>query len=230
MKWLANFKIDMKKRTCGIALEGLPAIILCAFLSLLSAILGSFILTLLFLILTLFVSFFFRDPERFAPFEKDQIMLSPADGKIVAIARKKNPCMNDKQWCISIFMSLFNVHINRMPLYGKIKEISYHEGKFLNASFNKASEINERCTYVVENSEVKFTMVQIAGLVARRIISFVNIGDEMKKGDRFGMIMFGSRVEIYLPENYKPCVKIGEKVIAGESIIGINDIHRNCIK
>lgn len=117
-------------------------------------------------------------------------------------------------------MSLFSVHVNRMPISAQIKEIRYYPGKFFNASLDKSSKYNERCAYFIEGEEGKFVMVQIAGLIAQRIVSYVEVGDMLKKGERFGMIKFGSRVDFYMPKNFEPNVVVGEKVFAGQSIIG----------
>ena len=175
-------------------------------------------------LLTFFIIWFFRDPDRTTPNIKNKI-ISPADGKICLIDKAKPPkelLMDSKEmFRICVFMNVFNVHINRSPVKGTIKKIVYKEGQFLNASLDKASEKNERNSLVIETEDNKEIIVtQIAGLIARRILSFVHDKDKIDIGERFGLIRFGSRVDIYLPEGSKAAVKIGDTVKAGETIIG----------
>ena len=175
------------------------------------------------IIITVWVYYFFRDPERF-PINDDAYLVSPADGLITDISERSGPeelrLENTTYTKISIFMNVFNCHVNRIPTSGKIDEIYYKPGKFLNASLDKASEENERNYYKIkskQNSE-EIIIVQIAGLIARRIVCEVEQGQELKQGDRIGMIRFGSRVDIYF-KNKKVLAKLGQNVIAGESII-----------
>ena len=175
-------------------------------------------------LLTFFVVWFFRDPDRKTPNIKNKI-ISPADGKICLIDRAKPPkelSMDSKEmFRICVFMNVFNVHVNRSPVKGTIREIVYKKGQFLNASLDKASEKNERNSLIIETDDNKEIIVtQIAGLIARRILSFVSNKDKIDAGERFGLIRFGSRVDIYLPEGSKAAVKIGDTVKAGETIIG----------
>ena len=175
-------------------------------------------------LLTFFVVWFFRDPDRKTPNIKNKI-ISPADGKICLIDRAKPPkelSMDSKEmFRICVFMNVFNVHVNRSPVKGTIREIVYKKGQFLNASLDKASEKNERNSLIIETDDNKEIIVtQIAGLIARRILSFVSNKDKIDVGERFGLIRFGSRVDIYLPEGTKAAVKIGDTVKAGETIIG----------
>ena len=175
-------------------------------------------------LLTFFIIWFFRDPDRKTPNIKNKI-ISPADGKICLIDKAKPPkelLMDSKEmFRICVFMNVFNVHINRSPVKGTIREIVYKEGQFLNASLDKASEKNERNSLVIKTEDNKEIIVtQIAGLIARRILSFVHDEDKIDIGERFGLIRFGSRVDIYLPEGSKAAVKIGDTVKAGETIIG----------
>lgn len=175
-------------------------------------------------LLTFFVVWFFRDPDRKTPNIKNKI-ISPADGKICLIDKAKPPkelLMDSKEmFRICVFMNVFNVHVNRSPVKGTIREIVYKKGQFLNASLDKASEKNERNSLIIETDDNKEIIVtQIAGLIARRILSFVNNKDKIDVGERFGLIRFGSRVDIYLPEGSKAAVKIGDTVKAGETIIG----------
>ncbi len=173
-------------------------------------------------LLTIFVLWFFRDPERTIPLSEASI-ISPADGVICKIEKTfppKEVKSSEELLKISVFMNVFNVHVNRAPVAGNIKDIIYVPGKFINASLDKASEQNERNILVLENNKnEEIIVVQIAGLIARRILSFVNLFDSLKIGERFGLIRFGSRVDVYLPSNYVPKVELGQKVTAGETII-----------
>ena len=175
------------------------------------------------ILITVWVYYFFRDPERF-PINDDTYLVSPADGLITDISERSGPVElrleNTTYTKVSVFMNVFNCHVNRIPTSGKIDEIYYKPGKFLNASLDKASEENERNYYKIkskQNSE-EIIIVQIAGLIARRIVCEVEQGQELKQGDRIGMIRFGSRVDIYF-KNKKVLAKLGQNVIAGESII-----------
>ena len=174
------------------------------------------------ILITIWVYYFFRDPERY-PINDDKYLVSPADGLIIDISEKSGPeelrLENTSFTKISVFMNVFNCHVNRIPSSGKIEEIFYKPGKFLNASLDKASEENERNYFKVKlkNGE-DIVVVQIAGLVARRIVCEVEQGQELKQGDRIGMIRFGSRVDIYF-KNKKLLAKIGQNVVAGESLL-----------
>ena len=173
-------------------------------------------------LLTVFVLWFFRDPERNPP--SNDCVVSPADGVICKIDNAPLPAecgFNSKTHLrICIFMNVFNVHVNRSPTNGKIKDIIYVKGKFFNASLDKASQDNERNILVLENEQSEtIIVVQIAGLIARRILSFVKPLERLSIGERFGLIRFGSRVDVYLPDNYVTDLEEGTKVIAGESII-----------
>lgn len=175
-------------------------------------------------LITFFILWFFRDPDRNTPNEEGKI-ISPADGKVCLIDTSTPPKElnygNEKMLRVCIFMNVFNVHVNRSPIRGKIKKIEYKEGSFFNASLDKASEKNERNSVIITTeSGIEIIVVQIAGLIARRILSFVNDGDWLNLGERFGLIRFGSRVDVYLPKTFKSEVKVGDKTIAGETIIG----------
>lgn len=172
---------------------------------------------------TLFVLWFFRDPERNAPADINAI-ISPADGTICKIDKVKPPLeseiKSDSCLRICIFMSVFNVHVNRAPIKGIINKIIYIPGKFFVASLDKASEHNERNILVMENDKKEsIVVVQIAGLIARRILSFVRESEKLILGQRFGLIRFGSRVDVYLPLKYETSLTKGDKVKAGESIL-----------
>ena len=193
--------------------------IIVTFIILLFSKLVGFIL----IILTVWVYYFFRDPERY-PINDESYLVSPADGLITDISERSGPeelrLENTTYTRVSIFMNVFNCHVNRIPTNGKIEEIYYKPGKFLNASLDKASEENERNFYKLKankNNE-EIIIVQIAGLIARRIVCETEQGQELKQGDRIGMIRFGSRVDLYF-KNKKVLVKLGQNVVAGESLI-----------
>lgn len=167
------------------------------------------------------VYLFFRDPERVPP-EDPSLVVSPADGFVCLLQEAPLPkelaAGGEPVWRVSVFMSVLNVHVNRMPVAGKIVKTAYVPGAFINASLDKASEKNERSLYLVETPEGKrFGVVQIAGLVARRIVRFVKEGDSLTRGERFGLIRFGSRLDVYLPPGVKPAVRLGQQMVAGET-------------
>lgn len=173
--------------------------------------------------LTVWVYYFFRDPERVVPDEAG-VMVSPADGIVSLLEPAVPPIelgLGDAQITrVSVFMSVFNCHVNRIPAAGRITTVAYHHGKFLNASLDKASEQNERNGLTVELPDGRqYGVVQIAGLVARRIMCWSEEDTQMQRGERFGLIRFGSRLDIYLPSGAEPSVKIGQTMIAGETII-----------
>ena len=174
-------------------------------------------------VLTLWCVYFFRDPERITPV-REGLIISPADGVVKMIDKAPPPKelnMGDKdRWRICVFMNVFNVHVNRIPISGTVTALNYRPGKFLNASLDKASELNERQSLgLILDGGKDIAFVQIAGLVARRILCDVTEGKEMKTGERFGMIRFGSRVDVYLPDGVKPMVAVGQTAIAGETVI-----------
>ena len=178
---------------------------------------------LIFIILTIWVYYFFRDPDRFS-IDNNDFLVSPADGLITSITEQSGPIelqLENKTYTkISIFMNVFNCHVNRTPISGKVEEINYKPGKFLNASLDKASEENERNYFNITENKTNeaIVVVQIAGLVARRIVTQVEKKETLKQGQRLGMIRFGSRVDVYYTQR-KTMVKVGQNVIAGESII-----------
>ena len=174
------------------------------------------------LVLTIWCYYFFRDPDRVS-IEDENYLISPADGEILQILETNGPkelgLENKKYNKISIFMNVFDCHVNRTPCSGTVSEIFYKPGKFINASLDKASEDNERNYYKIKNNlGEEIIVVQIAGLIARRIVTEVSKDQELKQGERIGMIRFGSRVDIFY-ENYKPLVKINQKTIAGETLL-----------
>jgi len=177
----------------------------------------------IFILITIWVYYFFRDPERYS-INDDAFLVSPADGLITDISERTGPIElqleNTTYTKASIFMNVFNCHVNRTPLTGTVEEINYKPGKFLNASLDKANEENERNYYKIKCSKSgeEIIVVQIAGLIARRIVCEVEQGQSLKQGDRIGMIRFGSRVDIYF-KNKKVLAKVGQNVVAGESLI-----------
>jgi phosphatidylserine decarboxylase len=178
------------------------------------------ILTVITGFVFLFNFFFFRDPQRNIP-AGDHIILSPADGKIIKIAEIDEPLyFKEKTQMISIFMSVFNVHVNRIPLSGKIEYLDYQVGKFLAAFDHKASEDNEQSIIGISDGRQKILFKQIAGVIARRIVYNIKMGQEVKQGDRFGLIHYGSRLDIFVPLNVDIRVKLDDKVTSGETIIG----------
>ena len=156
---------------------------------------------------------FFRDLQRIAPLGKD-LVLSPADGRIVVVEKSHDPYANREALKISVFMNVFNVHSNRSAVNGLVKQVTYFPGKFFNASIDKASTENERNAVVIDANGKVVTLVQIAGLVARRILCYIHSNDQVKRGERYGFIRFGSRVDVYLPLDAEPLVSVGEKVFA----------------
>ena len=201
--------------------EGYKFLAIAIFITIFFYLLSSF-LGLLALLLTVWVYYFFRDPERIS-INDDNYLTSPADGEVLMIHEINGPkelgLENKKFNKVSIFMNVFDCHVNRTPCDGKITEILYKPGKFLNASLDKASEDNERNYYkIINNQGEEIIVVQIAGLIARRIVCESSKDQELKQGDRIGMIRFGSRADIYF-ENYKSLVKVGQKTIAGETLL-----------
>lgn len=175
------------------------------------------------------VFLFFRDPERYAPPGEEKAILSPADGRVCLVQKCAMPdsfgamdCFKDREyWRVSVFMSVFDVHVNRMPTAGEIEKIEYvAAGKFFNASLDKASKENERCNWLVRASAgERYAVTQIAGLVARRIVPQAKEGQKLERGERFGLIRFGSRLDVYLPEGVEPAVRPGQTMVAGETVI-----------
>ena len=202
--------------------EGYKFLAISIFVTFIS-LLFSKVIGLALIIITIWVYYFFRDPERYS-INDDAFLVSPADGLVTAVSEQTGPVElqleNTTFTKVSIFMNVFNCHVNRTPLKGTVEEIYYKPGKFLNASLDKASEENERNYYKIRcsKSNEEIIIVQIAGLIARRIVCEVEQGQNLKQGERVGMIRFGSRVDIYF-KNKKVLTKIGQNVVAGESLI-----------
>jgi len=211
-----------------LAPEGIPLIGAAAFVTAVFALLGMVVPALLGLLASLSCCYFFRDPDRVVP-QKDLAVVAPADGKVIAVSRvERSPFEPGDFVKISIFMSVFNVHVNRMPVAGRVSRVDYRPGKFVNASLDKASEDNERNSLEIETDDGRtLAVVQVAGLIARRIICRVQEDDVLARGQRFGVICFGSRVDVYLPSDSTANVNSGETVAAGSSIIAqLADPHR----
>jgi len=204
-----------------IANAGYPFIFVAAFTTAILALLGLTALTLIGLVITFCICGFFRDPDRVIP-AAEGVVVSPADGKVIAAGVvKSSPFLDTECVKISIFMSVFNVHVNRVPYSGRVKEISYYPGKFFSANLDKASQQNEHNAIWIEMENDKpLCVVQIAGLIARRIICHTKPEDQVRRGQRFGLICFGSRLDVYLPTDIKLKVVVGDKVQAGTSILG----------
>ena len=201
--------------------EGYKFLVISVFVTIILLSLSGF-LGVVGLLLTIWVYYFFRDPERVI-IGDDNYLVSPADGEVIKVEEVDGPkevgLENKKFKKISIFMNVFDCHVNRTPCSGTVEEILYKPGKSLNASFDKASEDNERNYYKIKDkSGNDIIIVQIAGLIARRIVCETNNGQELNQGDRIGMIRFGSRADVYY-ENYEPLVKIGQKTISGETLL-----------
>ena len=211
----------MQNQNQPIASEGYPFIALFAFVTLIFALLGWAFLTFIFLCLTLFATYFFRNPERVIPSAEDAV-LAPADGKIVFVGEvDEDRFFHGRTLKVSIFMSVFNVHVNRVPCSGKVIDMFYNKGKFINAALDKASLENEQGGIFLETTQGKNVLfVQVAGLVARRIVCYPKIGDALVRGQRYGLIRFGSRVDVYLPTDAKVDVTIGDRTVGGETILG----------
>jgi phosphatidylserine decarboxylase len=203
-----------------VARPGLPYIYATAFMTLIFAILSMHYLTMAMLIITVCIVLFFRDPDRITP-NQENAVISPADGKVIkAEVIESSPYLEEACIKISIFMTVFNVHVNRIPCSGEVTDVIYHPGKFVSANLDKASENNERNAIIVKLANGQsMAVVQIAGLIARRIISHVQVKDTVKKGQRFGMICFGSRLDVYLPKKTQINVMVGDHVKSGSSVL-----------
>ncbi|PLW76755.1 phosphatidylserine decarboxylase family protein [Cohaesibacter celericrescens] len=212
---------SIRKSVVPIHPEGYPFIALFA---LASVVLGWFFAPFFWigLFLTLWCTYFFRDPARITPLQKG-LVISPADGIVSGIGLASPPkelsLSDESMMRVSVFMNVFNVHVNRAPLPGKVRRVAYKPGKFLNAELDKASEYNERNSLILDTEYGAVGVTQIAGLIARRIVCWAQDGEELPVGERFGLIRFGSRVDVYLPSHIVPTVVIGQTMIAGETVL-----------
>ncbi|HSR36854.1 MAG TPA: phosphatidylserine decarboxylase family protein [Desulfurivibrionaceae bacterium] len=211
----------MKRPRVPVALEGYPFIALAGFVTLVCAVLDYDFLALVGMALTTFVLYFFRDPERVTPSDED-VLVSPADGKVIVVERVfDEKHLRDHAYKVSIFMNVFNVHVNRAPYAGRVERIQYMPGMFYSADTEQGALRNEACAMTMTTKRgARFTVVQVAGLIARRIVCWADPGDSLSKGERFGLIRFGSRVDLYLPLSTQVEVTVGQKVTAGETVLG----------
>jgi phosphatidylserine decarboxylase len=177
------------------------------------------LLAFVFAVLAVWVAYFFRDPERTGQ-RGNALVIAPADGRVVMITEVDEPAfLHGKALRISIFMNVFNVHVNRYPVSGTVRFVHYNPGKFLNAVTDKSSLENEQMSVGIESGSVRILVRQIAGLVARRIVTYSREGDQVEQGERMGIIRFGSRVDVFLPTSAKPEVKVGDTTMAGSSVV-----------
>lgn len=203
------------------ASEGYPFIITFAAFTAVAFLLRVNALTAVFLVLTLFMLWFFRDPERVTPPDRNAFY-SPADGKVIVIAEAmEEEILKEKALKISIFMSPLNVHVNRAPCDGTVRDVKYFPGKFMSAFKDDASRMNEHITMLLEGEHGKIVVKQIAGFVARRAVCRVKAGETLRQGQRYGIIKFSSRLDVFLPLNTSVRVQLGDKVKAGETVLGI---------
>jgi phosphatidylserine decarboxylase len=211
----------MKQNQWPIAREGLPFLIPVVLLTIFLGTMGWEVWMSLGIFFSLFVAYFFRNPRREIP-NLQNIILSPADGRIIHVGEcEEDRFLKEKALKVSIFMSLFDVHVNRAPISGKVLERDYLPGRFFVASVEKSSLLNEQNAVILEAEDrMRILLIQIAGFVARRIVCYAKAGDTLRKGEIFGLIRFGSRVDLYLPPAVKPIVRVGQHVKGGESIIG----------
>jgi phosphatidylserine decarboxylase len=211
----------MKNYGIPVAAEGWPFILPLAAVTVLCFVFGWKNTGYVSLALTLFVLFFFRDPERVVP-EGKGVVVSPADGKVIVIKDIYEPdYLKQEVKQISIFLSVFNVHVNRAPIGGSIETVKYNPGKFLVASVDKASLDNEQTSMVIFDGKNKVLVKQIAGLIARRIVCYAKPGDTIKTGERYGLIRFGSRVDLFLPKDTELMVKVGDRIKGSRDVIGV---------
>jgi phosphatidylserine decarboxylase len=204
-----------------IAREGWPFIALALMVAIAVQVFAGWAWALFFWMVVAFMIQFFRDPPRVVPADPAAV-ISPADGRVVSIERARDPYLDRDALKISVFMNVFNAHSNRSPVDGEVRNTWYHPGSFLNAALAKASLENERAALWIKTADdVDITCVQVAGLVARRILCYAKTGDTLARGQRFGFIRFGSRVDLYLPVNATPRAVVGDKVYATESVLAV---------
>jgi phosphatidylserine decarboxylase len=211
----------MKVARIPIAREGYPFIAFSAFIALILALIEYEMLALIALVLTGFVLYFFRDPERITP-DDDDAFVAPADGRVILVEKIfDDRFVSEHVYKISIFMSIFDVHVNRVPFPGKVEKIQYTPGSFYSANTDQGGLSNEHCGITLSTKKnFRYAIVQVAGLLARNIVCWAEKEDTLERGTRFGMIRFGSRVDVYLPQNIQVEVRSGQKVKSGETVIG----------
>ncbi len=211
----------MKEQHIPVAREGYPFIGFSALTTVIFSLLGYDIIAFWTLLLTAFVLYFFRDPSRVVPAAPD-VLVSPADGKVILVEKVfDDRFVNEQVYKVSIFMNIFNVHVNRVPFPGRVTSITYSPGRFYSADSDRGALENEFCAVTMStDTELRFAVVQVAGLIARRIVCWAEEGDFLRRGERFGLIRFGSRVDLYLPLKTQLEVSIGQKVKAGETVLG----------
>ena len=204
-----------------IAPEGFPFILAAAIATALFVWLCWYLPAAVALILTIFIGFFFRNPTRTPP-PGENLIVAPADGVVIYLGDAVEPHLGQEMTKISIFMSVFNVHVNRAPVTGKVLDSFYISGKFLDVRHERATFENEQSGLVIETTTgMKLVVVQVAGLIARRIVCYAGKGDQLERGKRYGLIRFGSRLDVYLPKGTRISVGMGEKTTAGETVLGI---------
>ena len=214
--------MSRKWRDFPVVIKGMPYIITPAIITVIMGLWGKIYLFVPFCIVTLFSLSFFRNPSRHVP-DGSGLVLSPADGRIVAVEEvDKAPLMGGRATKVSIFMSIFNVHVNRVPLAGRVTDVSYQRGRFVPAMRRHASWQNEQNRLLLQSSDgLEIVFVQVAGILARRIVCYVGRGDRVQGGEIFGAILFGSRIDLYLPLNVEARVRLGERVKGGETVLGV---------
>jgi phosphatidylserine decarboxylase len=210
----------MHSNRIPVAKEGIPFIGVAVLAAVIFAILNWSVPAVVFFVIAAFVLFFFRDPERIIP-SGSGLVVSPADGRVIDIAEDNRGSLHGKDVKrISIFMNIFNVHVNRAPIMGEVRQISYQPGSFWPANRKRALLENERNAVLISGEdEMELTVVQVAGIIARRIVCWVKVGDSVKIGERFGLICFGSRLDVYIPKNVSVLVKKGDRARAGQTVL-----------
>jgi phosphatidylserine decarboxylase len=209
----------MRNENTPIAVEGYPFITAAAFITIVCALLWK-PLAVIGLCLTCFIAYFFRNPERVTP-EDEHAVIAPADGRVVFMGTVPDERLGAEVKKVSIFMSVFNVHVNRAPVSGRVVDLFYMRGKFLDVRDERATFENEQMGMIVEtDTGRKLKVVQVAGLIARRIVCYPKKGDRLVRGDRYGLIRFGSRLDVYLPHDSEMRVSVGDTTVAGETVLG----------
>jgi phosphatidylserine decarboxylase len=211
----------MRNANTPVAVEGFPFIIAGAILTAVLYLCHLQLLALLAMAVTLFIIFFFRNPRRVTPADEKSVV-APADGVIIYLGNAREDHLGEEMTKISIFMSVFNVHINRVPVTSRVLDYFYIPGKFLDVRDERATFENEQSGLVLETAQgMKLVVVQVAGLIARRIVCYAGKGDSLVRGKRYGLIRFGSRLDVYLPREIEVKVRMGEKTVAGETVLGV---------